>query len=88
MRMTPETGQELDAWVEKEYPKSMERIDALNPYHQIGKKVIFAGILTYIVYIAIDFTILKTLSIIFLLLGMLIETFALVAYFNSLSDDK
>ena len=38
MRMTPEERQELDAWVEKEYPKSMERIDALNPYHQIGKK--------------------------------------------------
>ena len=39
MRMTPEERQELDAWVEKEYPKSMERIDALNPYHQIGKRL-------------------------------------------------
>ncbi len=26
MRMTPEEKQELDAWVEKEYPKSMKRI--------------------------------------------------------------
>ena len=66
----------------------MERIDALNPYHQIGKKVIFAGILSYIVFIAIDLALLKTLSVIFLLLGMLIETFALVAYFRSLSNDE
>ena len=88
MRMTPDERQELDEWVEKEYPKSMERIDALNPYHQIGKKVIFAGILCYIVFIAIDLALLKTLSVIFLLLGMLIETFALVAYFRSLSNDE
>jgi|TARA_B110000008_G_scaffold251868_2_gene266108 hypothetical protein len=88
MRMTPDERQELDEWVEKEYPKSMERIDALNPYHQIGKKVIFAGILSYIVFIAIDLALLKTLSVIFLLLGMLIETFALVAYFRSLSNDE
>ena len=88
MRMTPDERQELDEWVEKEYPKSMERIDALNPYHQIGKKVIFAGILSYIVFIAIDLALLKTLSVIFLLLGMLIETFALVAYFRSLSNEE
>ena len=88
MRMTPDERQELDEWVEKEYPKSMERIDALNPYHQIGKKVIFAGILSYIVFIAIDLALLKTLSVIILLLGMLIETFALVAYFRSLSNDE
>ena len=88
MRMTPDERQELDEWVEKEYPKSMERIDALNPYHQIGKKVIFAGILSYIVFIAIDLALLKKLSVIFLLLGMLIETFALVAYFRSLSNDE
>ena len=88
MRMTPDERQELDEWVEKEYPKSMERIDALNPYHQIGKKVIFAGILSYIVFIAIDLALLKTLSVILLLLGMLIETFALVAYFRSLSNDE
>tara|TARA_B100001094_G_scaffold299340_1_gene323966 strand:+ start:524 stop:784 length:261 start_codon:yes stop_codon:yes gene_type:complete len=86
--MTPDERQELDEWVEKEYPKSMERIDALNPYHQIGKKVIFAGILSYIVFIAINLALLKTLSVIFLLLGMLIETFALVAYFRSLSNDE
>ena len=88
MRMTPDERQALDEWVEKEYPKSMERIDALNPYHQIGKKVIFAGILSYIVFIAIDLALLKTLSVIFLLLGMLIETFALVAYFRSLSNEE
>ena len=88
MRMTPDERQELDEWVEKEYPKSMERIDALNPYHQIGKKVIFAGILSYIVFIAIDLALLKMLSVIFLFLGMLIETFALVAYFRSLSNDE
>ncbi len=88
MRMTPEERQELDAWVEKEYPKSMERIDALNPYHRIGKKIIFTGILSYVGFIMFDFTFLKTLSIIFLLIGMLIETFALIAYFKSLSNDK
>ena len=74
MRMTPDERQELDEWVEKEYPKSMERIDALNPYHQIGKKVIFAGILSYIVFIAIDLALLKTLSVIFLLPSYLIKS--------------
>ena len=88
MRMTPEERQELDAWVEKEYPKSMERIDALSPYHRIGKKIIVAGILSYIIFVAMDLAFLKSLSIIFLLLGMLIETFALIAYFKSLSNDK
>ena len=88
MRMTPEEKQELDAWAEKEYPKSMERIDALNSYHHVGKKILFAGILSYVVFVIIDMPFLKTLSIIFLLLGMLVETFALIAYFKTLSNDK
>ncbi len=87
MRMSPEEKQELDAWVEKEYPKSMERIDALNPYHQIGKKILFAGIMSYVIFVMVDMPFLKTLSIIFLLVGMLVETFALVAYFKTLSND-
>ena len=87
MRMSPEEKQELDAWVEKEYPKSMERIDALNPYHRIGKKILFAGIMSYVIFIIVDMLFLKTLSIIFLLVGMLVETFALVAYFKTLSND-
>ena len=87
MRMSPEEKQELDAWVEKEYPKSMERIDALNPYHQIGKKILFTGIMSYVIFVMVDIPFLKTLSIIFLLIGMLVETFALVAYFKTLSND-
>ena len=87
MRMSPEEKQELDAWVEKEYPKSMERIDALNPYHQIGKKILFTGIMSYVIFVMVDMPFLKTLSIIFLLIGMLVETFALVAYFKTLSND-
>ena len=87
MRMSPEEKQELDAWVEKEYPKSMERIDALNPYHQIGKKILFACIMSYVIFVMVDIPFLKTLSIIFLLIGMLVETFALVAYFKTLSND-
>ena len=87
MRMSPEEKQELDAWVEKEYPKSMERIDALNPYHQIGKKILFTGIMSYVIFVMVDMPFLKTLSIIFLLVGMLVETFALVAYFKTLSND-
>ena len=85
--MSPEEKQELDAWVEKEYPKSMERIDALNPYHQIGKKILFTGIMSYVIFVMVDMPFLKTLSIIFLLIGMLVETFALVAYFKTLSND-
>jgi len=87
MRMSPEEKQELDAWVEKEYPKSMERIDALNPYHQIGKKILFTGIMSYVIFVMVDMPFLKTLSIIFLLVGMLVETFALIAYFKTLSND-
>ena len=85
--MSPEEKQELDAWVEKEYPKSMERIDALNPYHQIGKKILFTGIMSYVIFVMVDMPFLKTLSIIFLLVGMLVETFALIAYFKTLSND-
>ena len=85
--MSPEEKQELDDWVEKEYPKSMERIDALNPYHQIGKKILFTGIMSYVIFVMVDMPFLKTLSIIFLLIGMLVETFALVAYFKTLSND-
>jgi hypothetical protein len=66
----------------------MERIDALNSYHHVGKKILFAGILSYAVFVIIDMPFLKTLSIIFLLLGMLVETFALIAYFKTLSNDK
>ncbi len=43
MRMTPEEKEELDAWVEKEYPKSMKRINSSDPFHQVGKKIIAMG---------------------------------------------
>ena len=54
MRMTPEEKQELDAWVEKEYPKSMERINTSDPFHRIGKKILATGVLSYILFVLIE----------------------------------
>ena len=47
MRMSPEEKRELDEWVEKEYPKSMSRLNSSDPYHRLGKKIIVSGIMIY-----------------------------------------
>ena len=88
MRMTPEEKQELDAWVEKEYPKSMKRINSSDPFHQVGKKIIAKGGLSYILFVIIDYNFFKSFAIALLVLGMLVEIIALITYFRSLSNEK
>ncbi len=88
MRMNPEEKKELDDWVEKEYPKSMKRMEQSSPFHRIGKYLIGVGILFYISFILIDISLLKTSAVIFLLAGMGVEVIALTKYFKSLSNDN
>ena len=87
MRMTPEEKKELDDWVQKEYPKSIKRMDASSPFHRIGKYFIGAGILLYALFVWTHLNFLKPTAIVSLLLGMGIEIVALVQYFKSLSHD-
>ncbi|GEM_PF-348057 len=88
MRMSPEERQELDDWAEKEYPKSIRRMEASSPFHRIGKYLIIIGILAYASFVIFDISILKPAAIIFLLAGMGMEIFALTKYFKSLSHDN
>jgi len=85
MRMTQTEKQELDEWVEKEYPKSAKRLEASSPFHQIGKYLIGSGMILYMIYGISHISFFKPTSIIFLILGMFIEVIALVKYFRSLS---
>ncbi|HIB27022.1 MAG TPA: hypothetical protein EYO49_05290 [Candidatus Marinimicrobia bacterium] len=86
--MNPEEKKELDDWVEKEYPKSIKRMEQSSPFHRIGKYLIGVGILFYISFILIDISLLKTSAVIFLLAGMGVEVIALTKYFKSLSNDN
>ena len=88
MRLNTEEKKELDEWVEKEYPKSMKRMEQSTPFHRIGKYLIGVGILFYISFILIDISLLKTSAVIFLLAGMGVEVIALTKYFKSLSNDN
>ena len=88
MRLNAEEKKELDEWVEKEYPKSMKRMEQSSPFHRIGKYLIGVGILFYISFILIDISLLKTSAVIFLLAGMGVEVIALTKYFKSLSNDN
>ena len=88
MRLNTEEKKELDDWVEKEYPKSMKRMEQSSPFHRIGKYLIGVGILFYISFILIDISLLKTSAVIFLLAGMGVEVIALTKYFKSLSNDN
>ncbi|HIB33887.1 MAG TPA: hypothetical protein EYO27_02595 [Candidatus Marinimicrobia bacterium] len=88
MRLNTEEKKELDEWVEKEYPKSMKRMEQSSPFHRIGKYLIGVGILFYISFILIDISLLKTSAVIFLLAGMGVEVIALTKYFKSLSNDN
>ena len=88
MRLNTEEKKELDEWVEKEYPKSMKRMEQSSPFHRIGKYLIGIGILFYVSFILIDISLLKTSAVIFLLAGMGVEVIALTKYFKSLSNDN
>ena len=59
MRMSPEERQELDDWAEKEYPKSIRRMEASSPFHRIGKYLIIIGILAYASFVIFDISILS-----------------------------
>lgn len=85
--MTPEEKKELDDWVEKEYPKSVRRMEVSSPFHRIGKYCIISGILLYAVFVWTHLSFLKPASVIFLLAGMGVEIYALIQYFKSLSHD-
>jgi len=88
MRRTPEEQKELDDWVEKEYPKSMQRLERSSSFHRIGKYLIILGILAYAAFVIFEISFLKTGAVLFLLAGMGVEIFALTQYFKSLSNDN
>ncbi|MBT3796164.1 MAG: hypothetical protein HOF97_01395 [Candidatus Marinimicrobia bacterium] len=87
MRMTANERKELDEWVEKEYPKSEKRLEGSSPFHQLGKFLIGTGILSYIIFALSDISFLKPVAILFLILGMIIESIALIKYFRLLSHE-
>jgi hypothetical protein len=87
MRMTANERKELDEWVEKEYPKSEKRLEGSSPFHQLGKFLIGTGIFSYIIFALSDISFLKPVAILFLLLGMIIESIALIKYFRLLSHE-
>ena len=55
MRISTEERKELDEWVEKEYPKSIRRMELSSPFHRIGKYLIIIGILAYASFVIFDF---------------------------------
>ncbi|MBT4318118.1 MAG: hypothetical protein HOD52_03440 [Candidatus Marinimicrobia bacterium] len=85
--MTANERKELDEWVEKEYPKSEKRLEGSSPFHQLGKFLIGTGILSYIIFALSDISFLKPAAILFLILGMIIESIALIKYFRLLSHE-
>lgn len=87
MRMTANERKELDEWVEKEYPKSEKRLEGSSPFHQLGKFLIGTGILSYIIFALSEISFLKPVAILFLILGMIIESIALIKYFRLLSHE-
>ena len=86
--MSPEEKRELDEWVEKEYPKSMSRLNSSDPYHRLGKRIIVAGIFSYVLFVVLKVDFFEPLAMILLGLGMVVEVLALLAYFRSLSNEN
>ena len=87
MRMSPAEKKELAVWVEIEYPKRMKRILTSTPFYQIGKFLIGIGVIIYIISAIFTHNPLRIASMVMLLIGMSIEGFALVKYFQSLSNE-
>ena len=88
MRMSPEEKKELDDWVEKQYPISMKRLKLSNPFYEKGKLSILLGISLYALHVFSKIDPLLTASIIFLLVGIVMEIVALVKYYSSLSNEN
>ena len=88
MRMSPEEKKELDEWVQKQYPISMRRLKLSNPFYEKGKLSILLGISLYALHVFFRIDPLLTASIIFLLVGIVMEIVALVKYYSSLSNEN
>tara|TARA_Y100001960_G_C14102788_1_gene553723 strand:+ start:156 stop:422 length:267 start_codon:yes stop_codon:yes gene_type:complete len=88
MRMSPEEKKELDEWVQKQYPISMRRLKLSNPFYEKGKLSILLGISLYALHVFFKIDPLLTASIIFLLVGIVMEIVALVKYYSSLSNEN
>ena len=88
MRMSPEEKKELDEWVEKEYPISMVRLKDSSPFHQIGKYLILIGIVIYSIYLFFNIYFLFASSMLFLVVGIMMEIIALMKYYKSLSNEN
>ena len=88
MRISPEEKKELDEWVQKQYPISMRRLKLSNPFYEKGKLSILLGISLYALHVFSKIDPLLTASIIFLLVGIVMEIVALVKYYSSLSNEN
>ena len=88
MRMSPEEKKELDDWIQKQYPISMRRLKLSNPFYEKGKLSILLGISLYALHVFSKIDPLLTASIIFLLVGIIMEIVALVKYYSSLSNEN
>ena len=88
MRMSAEEKKELDDWVQKQYPISMRRLKLSNPFYEKGKLSILLGISLYALHVFSRIDPLLTASIIFLLVGIVMEIVALVKYYSSLSNEN
>ena len=88
MRMSPEEKKELDEWVQKQYPISMRRLKLSNPFYEKGKLSILLGISLYALHVFSKIDPLLTASIIFLLIGIVMEIVALIKYYSSLSNEN
>ena len=88
MRMSPEEKKELDEWIQKQYPISMRRLKLSNPFYEKGKLSILLGISLYALHVFSKIDPLLTASIIFLLVGIVMEIVALVKYYSSLSNEN
>ncbi|MDP6877810.1 MAG: hypothetical protein QGI18_04370 [Candidatus Marinimicrobia bacterium] len=86
--MSPEEKKELDEWVEKEYPISMVRLKDSSPFHQIGKYLILIGIVIYSIYLFFNIYFLFPTSMLFLVVGIMMEIIALMKYYKSLSNEN
>ena len=86
--MSPEEKKELDEWVQKQYPISMRRLKLSNPFYEKGKLSILLGISLYALHVFSKIDPLLTASIIFLLVGIVMEIVALVKYYSSLSNEN
>ena len=66
----------------------MRRLKLSNPFHEKGKLSILLGISLYALHVFSKIDPLLTASIIFLLVGIVMEIVALVKYYSSLSNEN